>query len=199
MILMLNLATCMKTNYLLNVSQRLGVPAQLLMLPVGEAELGINVCRRVATQGTEGGVKDHLVVSDQELNNERLIRVIHQRGKGNFGIRLPWFDQCWAKDDTQVAGCHLILLCLLHHPGERNDYCLYILFNNPDLFNVIFSLLNGLLHIEISKNKTHSPTCKMMNLIMHSAEMCFMGNLSEAAVPVQMLYEELQCLVMSWW
>lgn len=26
-----------------------------------------------------------------------------------------------------------------------------------------------------------------------------MGYLTEAAIPVQMLYEELQCLVMSWW
>lgn len=100
----------MKTNYLLNVSQRLGVSAQLLLLVVAEAGLGIHLCRRGAVQGGEGGVKDHLVVSDQELNNESLIRVIHQRGKGNFGVRLPWFDQCRAKDDTQVAGCHLILL-----------------------------------------------------------------------------------------
>lgn len=124
------------TIHLLNVSQRLGVPAQLLfLLLVDEAGLGINLCRWGADQGTERGVKDHLVVSDQELNNECLIRVIHQRGKGNFSIRLPWFDQRWAKDDSQVAGCHLILLRLLGHPGERKgDINFKELFSTEWLF-----------------------------------------------------------------
>ena len=111
------------SDYLLNVSQRLWVPAQLLLLLlVGvRAGLGIDLCRWGATQWTKWGVKDHLIMPDQELNNECLIGVIHQRRKGNFSVGLPWFDQCWTKDDTEVAGCHLILLRLLCHTGEGKD------------------------------------------------------------------------------
>lgn len=113
----------LETNYLLNVSQRPGVPAQLLPLLLKveagvRARMGINLYRWHATQWAERGIKDHLVVSDQELNNQCLIRVIHQRGKGNFGICLPWFDQCWTKNDAQVAGCHLILFWLLCHAAR---------------------------------------------------------------------------------
>lgn len=114
--------TTRPNKYLLNVSQRLGVPAQLLaLLLVVEAGVGarqtVGFRGRDASQGTERGVEDHLVVPDQELHHERLVGVVHQGGEGDFRVRLPRFDERRTKDDAQVAGRHLVLLRLLRHPG----------------------------------------------------------------------------------
>lgn len=92
-------------KYLLNVSQRLGVPAQLLaLLLLVEAGVGarltIGICGRYVSQGTERGVKDHLVVPDQKLHDERLVGIVHQGGEGNLCVRLPRFDQRRTEDDA---------------------------------------------------------------------------------------------------
>lgn len=117
----------LKTSYLFNVSQRLGVPAQLLPLVLtAQADVSTGLsnsfCRGGVAQGAEGDIKDHLVVPDQELHYQGLIRIIDQGGQGNFGIRLPWFDQRRAEDDAQVTGGHLILSRMFRHPGENRAF-----------------------------------------------------------------------------
>ena len=109
--------TILKTN-LLDVPQGLGVPAQLLRLEAGLGRASTSFSTS-ARQGAEGRVEDHLVVADQQLHDEGLVGVVHQRGEGHLGVRLPGFDQRGAEDDAQVAGRHLVLLGALRHPGGR--------------------------------------------------------------------------------
>lgn len=69
--------------------------------------------------GQKGDVKHCVKVSHQQLHDQGLVGVVHQRGERHLGVRLAWFDQRGPKDDPQVTRSHLVLLCLLRHSVDK--------------------------------------------------------------------------------